>query len=89
MTVKISNPSRHGLPVTFGNPLATVPQSSPQIFGFPQGASNCHAQLLPKEKCKLTVLFAPQYRGKTYSVVTIFDNAGNANQEIELVGSGK
>jgi subtilase family serine protease len=89
MTVKITNPSKHGLPVTFGNPLATVPQSSPQIFGFPQGASNCPAQLLPQEKCKLEVLFAPQYHGKTYSVVTIFDNAGNANQEIEVVGTGK
>ena len=87
MTVKITNPSKHGMPVTFGNPLATVPQTEPQVFW--SGASNCPAQLSPQEKCKLVVQFAPQVPGKVYSTLTIFDNAGNANQEIELVGKGK
>ncbi len=87
MTVKITNPSKHGMPVTFGNPLATVPQTEPQVFW--SGASNCPAQLLPQEKCKLVVQFAPVVPGKVYSTLTIFDNAGNANQEIELVGKGK
>jgi subtilase family serine protease len=87
MTVKITNPSKHGMPVTFGNPLATVPQTEPQVFW--SGASNCPAQLLPQEKCKLVVQFAPEVPGKAYSTLTIFDNAGNANQEIELVGKGK
>ncbi|MGA7872771.1 MAG: protease pro-enzyme activation domain-containing protein [Candidatus Binatus sp.] len=90
-TVKFGNPAKHGLPITFGNPLATVPLTSPQIFGFPQGqgASTCGAQLWPKEKCKLVVLFAPTSPGPTSSTVTIFDNAGNANQTIELKGTGE
>ncbi len=89
-TLKLSNPSKHGLPIMFGNPPATVPQTSPQIFGFPQegGASNCPEQLLPKQKCKIVVLFAPSWTGPISSAVTIFDNAGNANQVIELTGTG-
>jgi subtilase family serine protease len=89
MTVKLSNPSKHGLPITFANPLATVPQTNPQIFGFPPGASNCPTQLMPKEKCKLVVLFESEFSGPTSSTLTIYDNAGNANQVIELKGTGK
>ena len=91
MTMKFKNSDGHGPPITFGNPLATVPLTSPQIFGFPrgQGASTCPAQLGPNKKCKLVVLFAPTSPGPTSSTVTIFDNAGNANQTIELKGTGK
>jgi subtilase family serine protease len=89
--LKISYPAKHGMPITFGSPLATVPQTDPLVFGFPQGggASNCPAQLLPKHKCKLVVLFAPASTGEISSTVTIFDNAANANQMIQLKGSGK
>ncbi|MGC1400797.1 protease pro-enzyme activation domain-containing protein [Candidatus Binatus sp.] len=86
VTVKISNPAKHGSPITFGNPPAAVPSTSPQEFGF---ATNCPAQLLPKKKCKLTVLFAPSLPGPMFSTVTIYDNAANANQTIELQGTGK
>ena len=90
-TLKLRNPAKHGLPITFGSPPATVPVTSPQVFGFPLGGgeSNCPAQLLPKKKCKLVVLFAPTSEGPTSSTVTIYDNAGNANQVIQLKGTGK
>ena len=90
-TLKLRNPAKHGLPITFGSPPATVPVTSPQIFGLPLGGgeSNCPAQLLPKKKCKLVVLFAPTSEGPTSSAVTIYDNAGNANQVIQLKGTGK
>jgi subtilase family serine protease len=87
--LKIINRAKHGIPVTFGSPLATVPQTDPLIFGFPQGATNCPAELLPQHKCKLTVLFGPAAPGETYSTLTIFDNAANANQTIQLKGRGK
>ncbi len=89
-TFTLSNPAKTGPPITFGNPLATVPMTSPQVFGFPEtGSNNCPAQLLPKKKCKLTVLFTPVSPGSTSSSITIFDNASNANQTIQLEGSGK
>jgi hypothetical protein len=86
VTLKISNPARHGLPITFGNPLAAVAPSDPQQFGF---AANCPAQLMPRKKCKLTLLFSPLAQGAMSSSLTIFDNAGNANQMIQLKGAGK
>ena len=89
VTLKLSNPAKHGSPITFGNPLATVPATSPQEFGFPTGATNCPAQLLPKKTCKLTVLFAPASQGPMSSALTIFDNAGNASQVVHLQGTGK
>jgi len=86
----LSNPASNGPPITFGNPtMATVPQTSPQVFGFPPGATNCPAQLMPKKKCKLIVEFAPAWQGPMYSAITIIDNAGNANQVIPLQGTGK
>jgi hypothetical protein len=88
----LSNPAKKGQPpITFGKPLATVPATNPQEFGFPQsGATNCPAQLLPKQKCKLTVLFAPALKGpRPSSAVTIYDNAVNANQVVPLSGTGK
>ena len=85
VTLNIRNPARNGLPITFGNPPATV--TNPQEFQT--GATNCPAQLLPKRKCKLVVLFAPASQGPMFSSVTIYDNAGNANQMVELQGTGK
>ena len=90
VTLTLSNPAKNGPPITFGNPtVATVPQTSPQVFGFPPGATNCPAQLMAKKKCKLTVEFAPAWQGPMYSAITIIDNAGNANQVIPLQGTGK
>jgi len=89
VTLKINNPAKQGSPITFGNPLATVPATSPQQFGFPSGATNCPAQLLAKKKCELTVQFAPASQGSMSSAVTIFDNAWNANQVIQLQGTGE
>ena len=87
VTLKISNTAKHGSPVTFGNPLTTVTLTSPQQFAI--GGTNCPTQLLPKKKCKLTVLFTPASQGTVFSSVTIFDNAANANQTIQLQGTGK
>ena len=89
VTLTLSNPAKKGSPIVFGNPMMTVPATSPQVFGFPARVTNCPAQLLPKEKCKLNVQFAPASQGATSSAVTIFDNAGNANQVIKLRGTGE
>src|ERR1019366_7871261 len=89
-TLKLSNPAKSGPPISFGTPRATVPPTSPQEFGFPlSGATNCPAQLFPKKKCKLKVIFVPATPGPKSSAVTIFDNAGNANQVVTLTGTGK
>jgi len=86
----LDNPSKNGgPPITFGNPMATVPASSPQVFGFATNCPEPPEQLLPKQQCKLTVLFAPAWQGPMFGAVTIFDNAGNANQVIPLRGTGK
>ena len=86
MTVKLSNPARDGLPITFANPMAALPSASPQQFGF---STNCPTQLLPREKCELFVQFSPAAQGPQSSTVTIYDNATNANQQIDLQGTGK
>jgi hypothetical protein len=87
VTLKISNTAKHGSPITFGNPLTTVTLTSPQQFAI--GGTNCPTQLPPKQKCKLTVLFTPASQGTVFSSVTIFDNATNANQIVQLQGTGK
>jgi subtilase family serine protease len=89
VTLTLSNPAKNGPAITFGKPMMTIPATSPQIFGFPVSVTNCPAQLLPKEKCMLNVEFAPASQGAVSSAVTIFDNAGNANQVIQLQGTGK
>ena len=91
-TFTLSNTAKSGPPIVFANMNAfTVPQTNPQIFGFPlSGATNCPQQLFPKKKCKLNVLFGPQTPGQSYSSsVTIMDNATGAPQTIPLSGSGK
>jgi hypothetical protein len=89
-TLKLSNPAKSGPPISFGTPLATVPPTSPQEFEVPiSGATTCPAQLFPKKKCKLKVIFTPATPGPKSSAVTIFDNAGNANQVVTLTGTGK
>ncbi len=90
VTLTLSNPARKGLPITFGKPMMTVPAAIPQVFGFAAASiTNCPAQLLPKEKCMLNLEFAPASQGGVTSAVTIFDNAGNSNQVIQLQGTGK
>jgi hypothetical protein len=75
--------------ITFTNPLATV--TNFPIFSFPKkGATNCHRTLPPKGQCNLTLQFVAKKKGTPESgTVTIFDDAGNANQTIPLSGSGK
>ncbi len=88
-TLTLGNAATTGPAITFGNPLASVPPSNPQEFGFPAGASTCPAQLLPKKKCKLRIELLPSTTGPKASAVTIFDNAANANQVVPLIGNGK
>jgi subtilase family serine protease len=88
-TLTLSNPAKSGPPISFGSPVATVPATSPQEFGFPSGATNCPAQLYPKKKRQLKVIFVPATPGQKSSAVTIFDNAGNANQVVTLTGTEK
>ncbi|WP_331965655.1 protease pro-enzyme activation domain-containing protein [Candidatus Binatus sp.] len=89
VTLTLSNPAKKGSPIAFGKPMMTVPATSPQVFGFPASVTNCPPQLRPKEKCMLNVEFAPASQGAVSSTVTIFDDAGNANQVIQLQGTGK
>jgi len=88
-TFVLSNSAKSGLPITFGNPEAFLVTNFP-IFSFPSNSNNCPPQLFPKKKCKLIVQFTPGSVGpQPSSSVTIFDNAGNANQTIQLNGEGK
>jgi hypothetical protein len=85
----LSNSAKSGPPITFQNPPATVPLTTPQEFGFPSsGATNC-VQLAPKKKCKIKVIFDPQSAGAKSSTMTIFDNATGANQTVPLSGTGQ
>jgi hypothetical protein len=81
--------STGGAAITFGNPIASVPPTVPQEFGFSSNPSTCPAQLAPKKKCKLTLELLPASKGPKASTVTIFDNAANANQMVPLIGNGK
>ena len=91
LKLTLQNGAKKGAPITFGSPIAMVPASNPQQFGFPQGdGSNCPAQLSPKQKCNLFLIFVPQSPGGQFSSVTIFDNASNGPQQvIPLSGKGK
>ena len=87
-TFTLSNEATSGASITFGNPLATV--SNFPTFGFPKkGTTTCHQKLPPKGHCTLKVQFAPTSQGPATGDVTIFDNAGNANQTIPLSGTGQ
>jgi Abnormal spindle-like microcephaly-assoc'd, ASPM-SPD-2-Hydin len=86
-TLKLVNPANKGSPITFGNPMTTF---APAGAGdFKSVATTCGAQLLPRKNCKLTVQFGPASVGSKSSTMTIFDNAGNANQVIPLSGKGE
>lgn len=88
-TFTLTNEGSSGQTITFQNPLATV--SNFPIFSFPKkGATTCHRTLPAKGQCKLTLQFRAQQRGTPESgTVTIFDDAGNADQTIQLSGTGK
>ena len=87
----LSNPTKSGPPITLAN--AIVSATNPQEFGFPKsGGYTCFlsvARLFPKQKCTLLLEFAPTSTGPKFSSVTIMDNASNANQVIQLQGTGK
>ena len=67
--------------------MTVFPPGSPQEFR--SITTTCGAQLFPKKKCKLTLQFEPNSVGAKSPSVTIFDNAGNANQVIPLSGKGE
>jgi hypothetical protein len=86
-TLTLTNQAKKGPPITFDNPMMVFPPSNPQEFK--SIATTCGAQLFPKKKCKLTLQFGPMSVGSKSSSVTIFDNAGNADQVIPLSGKGE
>jgi hypothetical protein len=86
-TLTLMNQAKKGPPITFGNPMTEFPPDNPQEFK--SIGTTCGAQLFPKKKCKLTLQFGPNSVGAKSSSVTIFDNAGNANQVIPLSGKGE
>ena len=87
----LSNPTKSGPPITLAN--AIVSATNLQEFGFPKsGGYTCFlsvARLFPKQKCTLLLEFGPASTGPKFSSVTIMDNASNANQVIQLQGTGK
>jgi subtilase family serine protease len=83
-TFTISNTAKTGPPITFGSPPATI-TNTPEFTG----TTTCTVQLFPKQKCKIVVVFAPASPGPASSVITIFDDASNAPQTIQLQGAGK
>jgi hypothetical protein len=87
-TFTLTNTATSGRSITFGTPLATV--SNFPTFAFPKKkATTCHQTLPPQGNCTLTLQFAPKSKGPLAGTVTIFDDAGNANQMIPLTGTGK
>ena len=86
-SLTLLNPARKGRPITFANPMASFSPASSQEFK--SVSTTCQAQLFPRKKCKLTLQFSPVSAGSKSSMVTIFDNAGNANQVIPLTGKGE
>ena len=85
-TLTLINPARKGPPITFANPMAKVPANN---LEFSSISTTCTTQLMPRKKCKLTLQFKPTSSGSKSSTVTIFDNAGNADQVIPLSGKGE
>jgi len=85
----LRNPAKRGPPIIFGKPLANVPTTNPQEFGFPAHATTCRKKLRPGKKCKIKVIFVPASTGRKNSTLTIFDNAANANQKVPLQGTGQ
>ena len=85
-TLTLINPARKGPPITFANPMAVFPPADPQNSNRLAHLSLATAA---EQKCKLTLQFAPTSKGPRSSTVTIFDNAGNANQVIPLSGKGE
>jgi hypothetical protein len=88
-TFILTNEGSSGQTITFQSPFATV--TNFPIFSFPKkGATTCHQTLKAKGQCKLTLQFKATQRGTPESgTVTIFDDAGNADQTIPLSGTGK
>lgn len=91
MTFTLTNSAQEGPPITFQSPAGfRVPVMNPQVFGFAGSATNCRPQLFPQKTCNLTVEFIPAKLGPANpSMVTIYDNAANADQTIPLSGSGE
>jgi hypothetical protein len=87
-TFILTNEGSTGQTITFQNPPTVT---NFPIFRFPKkGATTCPQHLPPKGQCNLTLEFIPKHRGTPETgTVTIFDDAGNANQTISLSGSGK
>jgi hypothetical protein len=86
-TLTLINTATSGPPITFASPIAMV--SGGDMREFKMGVTTCSAQLMPREKCKLTLQFIPAATGPRASSVTIFDNASNANQIVPLSGKGE
>jgi Abnormal spindle-like microcephaly-assoc'd, ASPM-SPD-2-Hydin len=83
----LHNPARKGPPITFATPMTAFSPGTSQEFK--STGTTCHAQLFPRKKCKLTLQFSPASTGAKSSTITIFDNAGNANQVVPLSGKGE
>jgi hypothetical protein len=83
--VKLTNTAakKGGATITFGSPVGTISGSS----SF-SGSSNCSV-LGPRQKCTVTLGFAPSAPGVASATVQINDNASNSPQIFGITGTGK
>jgi len=83
--VKLTNTAakKGGATITFGSPIGTISGSS----SF-SGSSNCSV-LGPRQKCTVTLGFAPSAPGVASATVQINDNASNSPQIFGITGTGR
>src|ERR1035437_2635905 len=83
--VKLTNTAakKGGATITFGSPIGTISGSS----SF-SGSSNCSV-LGPRQKCTVTLGFAPSAPGVARATVQINDNASNSPQIFGITGTGR
>ena len=92
----VVNKNKFHLPLTFGNPAASVsnqqPPPPPLVIGFPGSQSgispgNCPQSLPANKSCFFNLVFVPVSKNTTYtSTVTVFDNGGIGAQSANLKG---
>jgi hypothetical protein len=81
--VKIKNKSRGKK----ASPVVVIDQTVDGSFSL--ASSACMQTLEPGEQCAVAVTFTPVRTGKQSGTLTIYDNAKNGPQTVNLIGIGK
>jgi hypothetical protein len=86
-TLILTNTARDGAAITFGSPMYSLTPAIPEEFTWV--SSTCGVRLMPRQRCKVVIQFAPLSVGKEASSLTLYDDADNANQSVPLRGRGE